>query len=383
MADTPIPPPFETRFKKPLGVLPKNIQHIAIVGIAMLMVIVIAFSSQTRRPPRPTDSPAENRATDPNETRIREYQEQLDAQVQRLAQEQAKLKAAEAASDGVLLSGAHLVSGPDAGRIYSDPYTGSPNPTPERDWKAVDRERRQESRYAPNVAFTRRKDERQDSVAPALIRPAEGSAEPAPDDSLRQATGPLYRVQAGYVIEAALVNRLDSSFSGPVNCQVTTSVYSHDRSTLLIPQGARLLGTARRVETFGDQRLAVSFERLVMPDGYSAELKALPGLSHVGETGLRDQVDRHFGQIFGVSIAIGAIGGLAQVGASNAPGVSAGDAYRQGVTGSVAQSSLNILDRFLNVLPTFTVREGHRVKVYLTGDLLLPAYDNHRMPRPL
>jgi type IV secretory pathway VirB10-like protein len=26
-------------------------------------------------------------------------------------------------------------------------------------------------------------------------------------------------------------------------------------------------------------------------------------------------------------------------------------------------------------LPTITIREGHRVKVYLTGDLELPAYE--------
>jgi len=30
-----------------------------------------------------------------------------------------------------------------------------------------------------------------------------------------------------------------------------------------------------------------------------------------------------------------------------------------------------------------TIREGHRVKVYLSDDLLLPAYQNHRMPRDL
>ena len=62
---------------------------------------------------------------------------------------------------------------------------------------------------------------------------------------------------------------------------------------------------------------------------------------------------------------------------------SATDAYRQGVASSLSQSSLRILDRYLNVLPTFTIREGHRVKVYLTGDLSLPAYDKHRMPNDL
>ena len=32
------------------------------------------------------------------------------------------------------------------------------------------------------------------------------------------------------------------------------------------------------------------------------------------------------------------------------------------------------MNRFLNRLPTITIREGHRVKVYLTSDLELPAY---------
>jgi type IV secretory pathway VirB10-like protein len=32
-----------------------------------------------------------------------------------------------------------------------------------------------------------------------------------------------------------------------------------------------------------------------------------------------------------------------------------------------------ILDKFLNILPTVTIREGHRVKVYLSGDLACPT----------
>ena len=32
------------------------------------------------------------------------------------------------------------------------------------------------------------------------------------------------------------------------------------------------------------------------------------------------------------------------------------------------------MNRFLNRLPTITIREGHRVKVYLTSDLELPAW---------
>ncbi len=111
-----------------------------------------------------------------------------------------------------------------------------------------------------------------------------------------------------------------------------------------------------------------------MPDGYSVSLDQFQGLNQVGETGLRDQVNHHYLQVFGVSIAIGAIAGLGQANARTGLDQSGLDTYEQG---------LRILDRYLNVLPTFTIREGHRVKVYLSEDLLLPAYDKHRVPSDL
>jgi len=120
-----------------------------------------------------------------------------------------------------------------------------------------------------------------------------------------------------------------------------------------------------------------------MPDGFSVNLDQFAAMNQIGETGLRDKVDRHYLQTFGVSIAIGAIAGLAQANTRYGFDVSATDAYRQGVSTSVAQSSLRILDRYLNILPTFTIREGHRIKIYLAGDLLLPAYDRHRIPSDL
>jgi type IV secretion system protein VirB10 len=73
---------------------------------------------------------------------------------------------------------------------------------------------------------------------------------------------------------------------------------------------------------------------------------------------------------------VGAISGLAQSNTNSGSGISEADVYRQGVSSSLAQSSMHILDRFLNVLPTFTIREGHRIKVYLSQDLELPEYSD-------
>jgi type IV secretion system protein VirB10 len=328
---------------------------------------------------------------------------------------------------------------PPAGSVRPIEYAGRA----ERGWIDVDREKREyESLYASNIVLTYREKAAGPTVrgasagtpipafpnayppwawppgaispslpqganfqapappsvaGPNTASPSGGSsgveapaAEKAPKDPAARgeagpdaAQGRRYRLFEGTVLETVLTNRLDGGFSGPVNCLVTTNIYSHDRQRLLIPQGSRVLGEVRRVETFGQERLAVSFHRLIMPDGYSVSLDQFQGLNQVGETGLRDKVNHHYLRVFGVSLAIGAIAGLSQANTRYGFDTSAEDAYRQGVANSLSQSSLRILDRYLNVLPTFTIREGHRVKVYLSNDLLLPAYEKHQMPSDL
>lgn len=198
-------------------------------------------------------------------------------------------------------------------------------------------------------------------------------------------SGKDYTIFEGTLLETVLVTRLDGDFSGPVVCMLTNDVYSQDRQHLLIPAGSKLLGETKHIDGFGQRRLALSFHRVIMPDGYSLDLDRFQGLNQIGETGLRDKVNNHYFQIFGASIAIGAIAGLAEAGTQvNAAGVqSSTDTYRQGVATSLSQSSLHVLDRFLNILPTITIREGHRVKVYLTQDLLVPDYTQHLMPSNL
>src|SRR6185437_7842653 len=121
-------------------------------------------------------------------------------------------------------------------------------------------------------------------------------------------------------------------------------------------EGTNVLGEVRQVQGFGQRRLAVVFHRLIMPDGYSVDLDQFHGLNQLGETGLKDQVNNHYVQIFGASIALGLIAGAAE---SSVPNVgineTGSEAYRVGVASSMSQSSMRVLDRFLNVPPTLTI----------------------------
>jgi type IV secretion system protein TrbI len=419
------PPEVQQRSTKPPGVLPRNAQAWVLGGIALLMVIVIAFSGKT--PPKTQNAGLATPAAavvDPNAGRIQEYRARIQEQAQKLAAEQARLaetrQSLSPTSAPPMTAGGGLPYGSSSGHPTSMPDTLA----------AKKKNRAYQSLFASNISLSYRPETRtsqpQRSAAwspeatpntafpygypAALLAAAQtgwppsssASANPMSSDQatptptpttekrarrgsteLNQAEGKAYRLFEGTVIETVLTNRLDGSFSGPLNCMVTTALHSHDGRKLLIPQGSRVLGEVRKVETFGQQRLAVMFHRLIMPDGYALDLDAFQGLNQIGETGLVDQINHHYLQVFGVSLAIGAIAGLSQANTRYGFDASAIDAYRQGVGSSLSQSSLRILDRYLNVLPTFTIREGHRVKVYLTEDLTLPAYDQHRMPPDL
>jgi type IV secretion system protein VirB10 len=202
-----------------------------------------------------------------------------------------------------------------------------------------------------------------------------------PEVNLNRAHGQPYAVFEGTTIDTVLVGRLDGEFAGPVKVMVTNPVYSLDRQHVLIPAGTFILGDTRKVSGFGQKRLAVTFHRMLMPDHYSVDLDTFQGLDQAGATGIKDKVNNHYVEIFGASIALGVIAGAAEATTFNQGyNESGSEAYQAGIASSLSQSSANVLNRFINIPPTITIREGHRIKVYITQDMLLPAYENHDMP---
>jgi type IV secretion system protein VirB10 len=195
----------------------------------------------------------------------------------------------------------------------------------------------------------------------------------APEVSVNSAHGQPYVVFEGTTIDTVLLNRLDGEFAGPLKVMVTNPIYSQDRQHLLVPEGTFILGDVQKVSGF--------VHRLIMPDGYSVDLDQFHGLDQAGATGLKDKVNNHYVEIFGASIALGIVAGAAESTNSNSGyNESGSEAYKSGIASSLSQSSANVLGRFINIPPTITIREGHRIKVYITQDMLLPAVENHTVP---
>ena len=182
------------------------------------------------------------------------------------------------------------------------------------------------------------------------------------------------RVYEGSVLSAVLVTQLDGDFAGPVLAQVAIPFYSADRQRILVPRGSRLLGTAQAVRHQDQSRLAVGFHRLIWPDGRWVDL-AFHGLSAVGESALTDQVERHYTSMFAAAGAVGLLAGLTLQGSDPYAGGGAG--FRAAAGQGFGQSATQILQRFLNRLPTVTIRAGHRLRVWVTSDLLVPRPEPH------
>ena len=181
------------------------------------------------------------------------------------------------------------------------------------------------------------------------------------------------RIYEGSFLEAVLVTQLSGDFPGPVLAQVSVPFYSRDRQQVLIPRGARLVGTAQQVTSRDQGRLAVGFHRLIFPDGRWITLPFL-GLNQLGESGLKDRINRHYLSLFAATGAVGVLSGLTLQGADPYRGGVAG--FRAGAGQGLGQAAMRIMDRFLNRLPTITIRAGHRLRIWFTSDVLIPRGSN-------
>jgi type IV secretion system protein VirB10 len=427
-------PQLTDRTPQPKGVLQKNLKTMLYIGAVVLLILATFISSRKKMPTAAEaakNNPPQPYVQDNTANNVDAMQRQFAAD--KLKQQQdSQLASATGTGAQQTVAAAY---GPDgrpinAPRIDAQPNgvpgntqanaNGQPQLTPlqqaGQQLAASERVRADTARFASNIAYVRPADQpmqqqsAQSSIAAqnpyaALLQTGQPSGVTAPravgeqrsggdqipateykrppEANIDNAVGQPYVIYEGLTLDTVLMNRLDGDAVGPVKVLVSNPVYSHDHQHVLIPDGTIVLGEARKIGSAGigqQRRIAVTFHRLLMPDGYSVDLDQFHGLDQIGEEGLKDQVNNHYVQIFGTSIALGVIAGASQISQGGSNLTSSGpQSFTNGAASSVSQSATSILDHFIQIPPTITIREGHRVKVYFTQDLLLPAYDNHRI----
>ncbi len=187
-----------------------------------------------------------------------------------------------------------------------------------------------------------------------------------------------YELMAGAVIPAALITELNSEQPGRAIAQVTANVYdSVSGAHLLIPQGARLIGTYDADTSYGERRLVLVWNRLIFPNGWSISLRGMEGTDPTGAAGLRDRVDNHLDRLagaIGLSAIISVIADNAEDDDESSFAQSVGDA----AASEAARTGGRIVDRELSVRPTIRIRAGGSVRLLVTRDIELRPYREDR-----
>jgi type IV secretion system protein VirB10 len=431
-----VEPELRHTTNEPKGVLQKNLKTFVYLGAASLVIVAAIMSSTGKKTPA-QQAAAKGQSPQPTlqdntDNNVQDLKNQLQAQRQKEQQQAALVTAtgvdpalasatpaqrAAAAAYGptgaaALCIPGQGIPGQPCAQVqsgYGQQNTGQQQLTPVQEQAqqiaAKERARADDSRFASNLAYSSPREQPlsqgSGQMMPGSQRQADSSlvaAHAAGDQqdasegykrpteaNIDSATGQPYLVYEGSVLDTILMNRLDGDAAGAVKVLVSNPLYSHDHQHVIIPEGTVVLGEAKKIGAAGigqQRRIAVVFHRLIMPDGYSVDLDQFHGLDQIGEEGLKDKVNNHYFEIFGASIALGLISGAGEISqGGGAITTNGSQAFTNGTAASVSQSANTILDRFMQIPPTITIREGHRVKVYFTQDLLLPAYTNHTIPQ--
>ena len=182
-----------------------------------------------------------------------------------------------------------------------------------------------------------------------------------------------YMLSAGSLISASLITGLRSDLPGLVAAQVSENVYdSATGQILLVPRGARLIGSYDSVIAFGQRRALVVWQRIVLPDGSALSLDNEPATDPAGYAGVADSVDFHSWSLLkgiAISTLLGAGTNVSLTGESDLV-----EAIRQSAQQNAATAGNQITARNLDIQPTITVRPGARIRLLVHRDLILAPW---------
>ena len=191
-----------------------------------------------------------------------------------------------------------------------------------------------------------------------------------------------YELKTGSVIPGVMIGTITSDLPGAIVGQVSQNVYdSATGNHLLIPQGTRLFGRYDSNVTFGQERLLVGWQRLIFPNGSTLEIKGMNGHDMEGSAGFADEVNNHYGRIFGWGLITSLLSAGFQLSQPKQSvsdlGVVAPASNGQVVAGAVgtqlSQIGIQMAQRNMQVQPTITIRKGYQFNVMVSKDILFPG----------
>ena len=183
-------------------------------------------------------------------------------------------------------------------------------------------------------------------------------------------------IPTGTVIGAVLDQRLMSDYIGPFRALVTHDVYDVMGRFIIIPKGSRVIGRSLRIANVNEPiqaRMGLTVRWLVLPNGKRISFeKRVAALDQAGVPAIKDQVNYHFVAQF---LGVAAYAVLASSTSYKGSGY-ANDSTFEGQLGqSLREQFAPLAAKYLNLVPTITLREGTPLKIFIEDDIYAFAWE--------
>lgn len=184
-----------------------------------------------------------------------------------------------------------------------------------------------------------------------------------------------YEIKAGTIIPAIMISGINSDLPGQIIGQVSENVFDTKTGDyLLIPKGARLIGTYDNAITMGQSRVLVAWNRIIFPDASSINLNLMPGSDQSGYAGLNDKTNSHLTKTFANAMLLSAFSAgvqLSQPQASQGTNISSGQTIAGAIGQQMGTLGEHVISNNMKIQPTLEIRPGFQFNVSVTKDLII------------
>ncbi|CAL7961534.1 type IV secretion system protein VirB10 [Alphaproteobacteria bacterium] len=201
----------------------------------------------------------------------------------------------------------------------------------------------------------------------------------------------------GKVIDSVLETAINTDIPGILRAIVARDVYAEQGKNVLIPKGSRLIGSYSSDVAPGQNRVAIVWDRLIMPNGIDIQIGS-PGADQLGRAGVSGNVDdkwmtklsNAFLVSYMVPLTMGNLtnkddkisvtvhtGGTTPDGkttpSSTTTTGSAQAMAMQNATQQFQQIAGDTITQRFNLKPTITVDQGTKINIIVTKDLIFSS----------
>ena len=188
----------------------------------------------------------------------------------------------------------------------------------------------------------------------------------------------------GSVLPATLITGINSDLPGKIIAQVSQNVYDSPTGRfMLVPHGTKIFGTYESGVVYGQERVLVSWNRLIFPDGKTIDIGSMNGTDQAGYSGMNDLVNNHYLRLFTSSFLLSVISaGITysqdKYTSNNENGTTASSAMAQSFGSQMGNTALQMIQKNMNISPTLEIRPGFKINVIVTKDIIFSKpYQNY------